>query len=53
MKKEGVLVTEKGYPEKGTGYIKEVKKTVIKVDFNGDIQTWDFPHAKLFLEKVE
>ncbi len=50
--KEGISVIDRGYLEKGTGIIKEVKKTVFKVVFGNKEETWDFPHAK-FLDKVD
>lgn len=50
--KEGIKVIDRGYPEMGTGLVTETLKTVFKVDFNGDIHTYDYPHAK-FLNVIE
>lgn len=51
--REGVLVVDRWYPEKGTGVIFKVLKTRLKVTFKGAEETWDYPHAKLFLETVK
>ena len=49
--KNNVIVVDRWYPEKGTGIIKDVKKTVFKVVFGNKEETWDYAHAK-FLDKV-
>jgi hypothetical protein len=49
--KNNVSVVDRWYPEKGTGIIKDVKKTVFKVVFGNKEETWDYAHAK-FLDNV-
>lgn len=49
---EGSRVIDRWYPEFGTGYIVKVLKTRFKVNFKGEIHTYDYPHA-FFLDKVE
>lgn len=46
---EGQPVIDRWYPEKGTGIIKKVMKTRIKIQFK-EVETWDYSHAKQFLE---
>ena len=48
--KNNVKVVDRWYPEKGTGVIKDVKKTVFKVAFGDEIETYDYTHAQ-FLDK--
>lgn len=50
--KEGVAVIDKDFRDLGTGIIKEVKKTIFKVDFGGKLHSYDYPHAR-FLKKVK
>jgi hypothetical protein len=50
--KKGVSVIDRWYRELGTGLIVEVLKTRFKVNFRGDIHTYDYPHAQ-FLDVVE
>ena len=49
--KNNVKVADRWYPEKGTGIIKDVKKTVFKVVFGDKVERWDYAHA-YFLDKV-
>jgi hypothetical protein len=51
--REDVLVVDRWYPEKGNGVISKVLKTRVKITFEGVVETWDYPHAKLFLETVK
>ena len=50
--KKGIKVIDRGYREYGKGIITEVLKTRFKVNFGGDIHTYDYPHA-FFLDIVE
>jgi hypothetical protein len=49
--KKGKSVVDRSSPDMGSGIIKEVKKTVFKVDFGGKVLTYDYPHAQ-FLDTV-
>jgi len=46
-------VKDRWYPEKGTGVIVSVRRTILKVRFGDAVDTYDFTHAKQFLEVVE
>ncbi len=49
--KKGKPVVDRSNPDTGRGLITEVKKTVFKVDFGGNVLTYDYPHAQ-FLDTV-
>ncbi len=50
--KEGLLVEDRWYPEHGTGFIENIKKTVFTVNFScrGKVK-YDYSHAQ-FLDIV-
>ena len=49
--KEGIFVHDSWYPEKGSGKIIAVKKTIIHVKFKEELIRYDYPHARIFLVK--
>jgi hypothetical protein len=49
--KENISVIDRWYPEKGTGKITKVLKTIFKVSFKRETITYDYPHAQ-FLDVV-
>ena len=50
--KDGCLVTDRWYPEKGIGKITNKKKTVFTVSFPRESIQYDFAHAQ-FLDMQE
>lgn len=51
--KKNKKVVDRWYPEKGIGTITQVLKTVIKISFGSSTETWDYQHAKEFLDTVK
>jgi hypothetical protein len=61
--KVGMMVTDRWFPDWGTGKVIKIMKTRVKIDFNGRIiltdfdsvkckpRTYDYDHVQ-FLEKV-
>jgi hypothetical protein len=47
---KGQLVVDRWYRDRGIGVIKEVLKTRIRIRFPNKEVTYDYPHARQFLD---